>query len=154
MPKLTLAERLQRADAKKNKAEQEKARLKLMERKQRSQHLIALGGLAVKAGIDELPVPALYACFLRIAAEARDKAAVAKWAREGSRYFQAEEDARVVAIARFPDKIAPEVAASLRAVGFRWNRFLKQWEGKVNFAEAKELVTSQGGVIAQHDDAT
>jgi hypothetical protein len=147
MPKLTLAERLVRADARKARAEQEAARLKLMQRKERTRHLIEIGGLAVKAGIDELPPSALYDRFLTIAAEASDKKAVASWERAGSRHFQAEEDIRVVAVAKFTSKIEPELAASLRSIGFRWNRYLKQWEGKVEYAEAAPLVRGQGGKI-------
>ena len=147
MPKLTLAERLERAAARKARAEQEAARLKLMQRKERTRHLIEVGGLAVKAGIDELPPAALYDRFLSIAAEASDKKTVAGWERAGSRHFQAEEDTRVVAVAKFPGKIEPELAASLRSVGFRWNRYLKQWEGKVEYAEAEKLVEGQGGGV-------
>lgn len=149
MPKLTLAQRLEKAEARKAKAEQDAARLKIQQRKERSRRLIALGGLAVKAGIDELPAAALYACFLKIAEGAKDADTVTRWEREGGRHFQAEEDARVVAIARFSTKIEPELAASLRGIGFRWNRFLKQWEGKVLLAEAESLVTSQGGTIEE-----
>ena len=153
MPKLTLAQRLERAAARKAKAEQEAARLKLIQKKERTRRLIELGGLAVKAGIDDLPPAALYACFLRIATHAKEPGTLACWEREGGRYFQAEEDARVVAIARFVAKIEPELAATLRALGFRWNRFLKQWEGKVDYASAEAVVTSQGGSIEHHADA-
>jgi hypothetical protein len=151
MPKLTLAERLVRADARKARAEQEAARLKLMQRKERTRHLIEIGGLAVKAGIDELPPSALYDRFLTIAAEAIDKKTVASWERAGSRHFQAEEDSRVVAVAKFPSKIEPELAASLRSIGFRRNRYLKQWEGKVDYGDAEKLVVGQGGKIRQFD---
>ena len=75
------------------------------------------------------------------------------WERAGGRYFQKEEDTRVVAIARYPRKIAPEVAASLRAIGFRWNKFLKQWEGKVDWAGARKLVADSGGKIERVKDA-
>jgi hypothetical protein len=153
MPKLTLAQRLERAEARRAKAEQEAARLKLIQKKERTRRLIELGGLAVKAGIDELPAAALYACFMRIASEAKDADTLSRWEREGGRHFQIEEDTRVVAIARFPGKIEPEVAASLRAIGFRWNRHIKQWEGKVDFAEAKTIVTSQRGTIEEHGEA-
>lgn len=153
MPKLTLAERLQKADARKARAEQEAARLKLMQRKERTRHLIEVGGLLVKAGIDQLPPAALYDRFLRIAAEAKDDPkAVAAWERAGSKHFQKEADTRVVAIARFGTKIDPELAATLRDIGFRWNRFLKQWEGKVAFDEAKAVVENSGGRIQQVDE--
>lgn len=147
MPKLTLGQRLERAAARKAKAEQEAAQLKLMQQKERTRRLIEIGGLAVKAGIDGLPSSALYDRFLHIATEAKDDKAVAAWERAGSRHFQKEEDTRVVAVARFPEKIEPELAASLRSIGFRWNRFLKQWEGNVDYDEAAALVGGQGGKI-------
>lgn len=147
MPKLTLAERLQRAAERKARAEQEQARLKIMQRKERTRRLIELGGLAVKAGIDGLSTAALYDRFLAIATEARDPAAVAHWERAGSRHFQKEEDAKVVAVARYVGTIETELTASMRSIGFRWNRLLHQWEGKVNFTEAKALVEGMGGTI-------
>ncbi len=67
---------------------------------------------------------------MRIAADAKDADTLNRWEREGGRHFQIEEDTRVVAIARFSSKIEPEVAASLRAIGFRWNRHIKQWGGR------------------------
>ena len=152
MPKLTLAERLERAEARKAKAEQEAARLKLIQKKERTRRLIDIGGLAVKAGIDELPATALYACFMHIAKEAQNPDTVTRWERAGSRFFQEEEDLRVVAVARFLDKVEPEVAAALRSAGFRWNRFLKQWEGKVLWDEAAAMVNSQGGTIDKVDE--
>jgi hypothetical protein len=154
MPKLTLAERLEKAAARKAKAEQEAARLKLIQRKERTRRLIEIGGLVVKAGIDTLPSTALYDRFLRIAAEAKDAKAVAQWEKAGAQHFQKEEDRRVVAVAKFSGTVETEVAASLRAVGFRWNRFLKQWEGKVDFDEAKAIVDETGGTITKLDDVT
>ncbi len=149
MPKLTLAERLEKAAQRKARAEQEEARLRRVQRKQRTRRLIELGGLAIKAGIDTLSTAALYDRFLHIAEEAKDPKAVASWERSGGRHFQREQDSRVVAIARFDGKIEPEVAASLRALGFRWNRIVEHWEGKVDFADAKKTVETAGGAIEQ-----
>ena len=153
MPKLTLAERLDRAAARKAKAEQEAARLKLMQQKERTRRLIEIGGLAVKAGIDTIPSAALYDRFLAIAIDAKDEKTVALWERAGSRHFQEEEDTRVVVVARFANKIEPDLAASLRALGFRWNRFLKQWEGNVDYDAAAALVEEQGGTISKANPA-
>jgi len=152
MPKLTLAERLEKAAARKARAEQEASRLKLMQRKERTRHLIEVGGLLVKAGIDKLPPAALYDRFLRIAAEAEDPKSVTAWERAGSKHFQKEADTRVVAIARFGSKIDTELAATLRDLGFRYNRFLKQWEGKVDFANAKSVVEGMGGAIKKVEE--
>lgn len=127
---------------------QEEARLKTMQCKERTRRLFEIGGLAVKVGIDELPKAALYDRFLQVAAEAKSNPkAVPLWEQAGSRYFQKEADTRVVAIARCPDKIAPEVSASLRAIGFRWNRYPNQWEAKVGWADAKKTVDASGGMI-------
>jgi hypothetical protein len=147
MPRLTLAERLQRAGQKRIKAEQEEARLRTIQRKMRTRGLIEMGGLVVKAGLDELPPTALYAALLRIAAEVKNPETIALWEREGARHFQAEEDARIAAVARFPAIIERDLAAALRKLGFRWNRIVEQWEGKVDFTEAKQTVETAGGSI-------
>ena len=138
MAKTTLADKLAKVAQRKAKAEQDEARLKDRQRAERTRQLIELGGLIAKAGIDGLPPSALYACFLRIAEEAKDKSKVALWEREGGRHFQAEGDAREIAIARFQGKVETGLAASLRKLGFRWNRLLGQWEGNVLYAEAEK----------------
>src|ERR1019366_2521829 len=128
MAKTTLADKLAKVVQRKAKAEQDEARLKDRQRVERTHQLTELGGLIAKAGIDGLPPRALYACFLRIAEEAKDKSKVSLWEREGDRHFQTDGDAREIAIARFPSKVETELAASLRTLGFRWNRLLGQWE--------------------------
>jgi len=147
MARLTLAERLDRVARKKAKVEQEAARLKLAQRKARTRDLIALGGLVAKAGLADLSTAALYAAFKRLAAEAQDPAKVVLWEREGGRLFQVEEDARVLAVARFPDKLPPDITAALRAAGFRRNKVLNQWEGRVDYLVAESLVKEAGGNI-------
>lgn len=67
----------------------------------------------------------------------------------GGRQFQREEESRVVAVAKFPHKIPPEVSALLRGAGFRYNRPLLQWEGEVVWGTAKPLVESKGGKITK-----
>ena len=149
MAKTTLAERLAKVAERKAKAEQDEARLKDRQRAERTRQLIELGGLIAKAGIDGLPASALYACFLRIAEEAKDKSKVAFWEREGGRHFQTDGDAREIAVARFQGKVETGLAASLRALGFRWNRLLGQWEGNVLYADAEKAVTIAGGTISK-----
>jgi hypothetical protein len=147
MPRRTLAERLERAARRKARAEQEAAKLKLMQRKERTRRLIEIGGLAAKAGIDGLSTAALYDRFLVIADEAKDRNAVLLWERTGGRHFHHEEEDRVVAVARFGGKLPKQVSDQLRALGFHWNRLLVQWEGKVDFDGAKAFVEGQGGEI-------
>ena len=154
MTKSTLADRLAKVAERKAKVEQAEARLKERQRAERTRQLIELGGLVAKAGIDGLPPNALYACFLRIAEDARDTGKVAAWEREGVRHFATEIDAREIAIARFPGKVETDLAASLRALGFRWNRLLGQWQGNVRYADAEKAVTAAGGTISKPAAAT
>jgi hypothetical protein len=154
MAKTTLADKLAKVAERKAKAGRDEVRLKDQQRAERTRQLIELGGLIAKAGIDGLPPRALYACFLRIAEEAKDKSKVTLWEREGGRHFQVEDGAREVAIARFPGKVETGLAASLRKLGFRWNRFLGQFEGNVLYADAEKAVTVAGGTISKPPPGT
>ena len=151
MPKRTLAERLELAAQKKAKAEQEQAKLMEMQRKERTRRLIEIGGLAAKAGIDGLSTAALYDRFLKIAADAKDAKTVEAWEQSGGRHFHREQQdgSRAIAIAKFPEKLPPELTAELRGLGFKWNRLLVHWEGQVEWDAAKALVEAKGGTIAK-----
>ena len=96
MPKLTLAERMDKAARRKARATQDIARLEKLQKNEQTRRLIELGRLAAKTGIDTLPPAALYACFLRIAKEAADAKMVAAWSRDGGRLLRREaaKDAR------------------------------------------------------------
>ena len=75
MAKTTLADKLAKVAERKAKAGRDEVRLKDQQRAERTRQLIELGGLIAKAGIDGLPPRALYACFLRIAEEAKTQPA-------------------------------------------------------------------------------
>lgn len=69
-----------------------------MKRRERTRHLIELGGLVVKAGLVDLTDDdrtALYGAFLTVAAklqgDERDNA-LALWQRKGKRAFENEEE--------------------------------------------------------------
>lgn len=71
-----------------------------MKRRERTRHLIELGGLVVKAGLVELTDDdraTLYGAFLATAimlrGERREEALV-QWRRRGKRTFEAEADAK------------------------------------------------------------
>lgn len=151
MAKRTIGERLALIAQRKAKAEQQEAQLRDMQRKERTRRLIEIGGLAAKAGIDGLSTAALYDRFLDIAAGAKDPKAVAAWTEAGGRrlHIEGQDGSRIVAIAKFTDKLPPEYTALLRGVGFKWNRFLVHWEGEVEWDSARPLVESKGGTIAK-----
>ena len=71
-----------------------------MKRRERTRHLIELGGLVVKAGLVDLTDDdraTLYGAFLSVAAklqgEERDNA-LALWQRKGKRAFEAEAETK------------------------------------------------------------
>lgn len=70
-----------------------------MKRRERTRHLIELGGLVVKAGLVDLTDDdraALYGAFLTVADRLRGEEranALALWNRKGKRAFEAEHDA-------------------------------------------------------------
>ena len=67
-----------------------------MARRERTRHLIELGGLVQKAGLVELADDdraTLYGALLELAAKAReDGNALSRWKRRGKRAFDAEAD--------------------------------------------------------------
>jgi hypothetical protein len=73
----------------------------VVERRERTRHLIELGGLVVKSGLVDLTDDdraTLYGAFLTVAERLRgdDRAhALVLWQRKGKRAFQAEQDADV-----------------------------------------------------------
>ncbi|MGI9360665.1 MAG: conjugal transfer protein TraD [Parasphingorhabdus sp.] len=68
-----------------------------MQRRERTRHLIELGGLVQKSGLVEIADDdraTLYGAMLDLAARAQaDEAALALWKRRGKREFEAEAEA-------------------------------------------------------------
>ena len=67
-----------------------------MQRRERTRHLIELGGLVQKSGLVELADDdraTLYGAMLELAGRAGDGEALALWKRRGKRAFDAEKDA-------------------------------------------------------------
>jgi len=71
-----------------------------VKRRERTRHLIELGGLVVKAGLVDLTDDdraTLYGAFLDMAGKLQGEEranALALWQRKGKRAFEAEQDAR------------------------------------------------------------
>ena len=70
-----------------------------MKRRERTRHLIELGGLVIKAGLVDLTDDdraTLYGAFLAVADKLRDEdgdIALVRWQRKGKRAFEAEHEA-------------------------------------------------------------
>lgn len=71
-----------------------------MKRRERTRHLIELGGLVVKAGLVDLADDdraTLYGAFLTVAAKLQGEgraSALALWQRRGKRAFEAEQEGK------------------------------------------------------------
>ncbi|QHD67946.1 conjugal transfer protein TraD [Sphingobium yanoikuyae] len=71
-----------------------------MKRRQRTRHLIELGGLVIKAGLVDLTEDdraTLYGAFLTVADRLRGEErvnALALWRRKGKRAFKADQDGK------------------------------------------------------------
>lgn len=89
----------------------------VVKRRERTRHLIELGGLVVKAGLVELTGDdraALYGAFLSIAGNLQGEEryhALALWARRGKRAFEAEVQAKSGAMGVLPSPPAPPPSA-------------------------------------------
>ncbi len=154
MAKLSVAERLERIAQRKLKDEQLEARLRLIQKKADSRSAAEMGRLAAKAGLGQLSPAALFGCFLQAVAQAGDAAQVAAWEELGATALSPTDqtDRRVVAVAHFAAKPPADVVTALRQHGFRWNRILDQFEGRVIFAAAAAaaaVVTNAGGTITR-----
>ena len=100
--------------------------------------------------IEVASAAALYDRFLRIADEAADPKAVALWERSGGRHFHKEGEGRPRGgDSQVRRQIPPDLTAQLREVGLHWNRLLIQWEGKVEWEEAKGFAEGKGGKISK-----
>ena len=137
MPKLSVAERLDKIAQRKAKDERLEARLKLIQKKADTRSAAEISRLAIKAGIDHLSPTTLYGCFLQVAADATDLEKLKAWEARGQQATRAaENDNRAVAIVKFTGKPSADTAAGLRKLGFRWNSILGQFEGRVAYDEA------------------
>ena len=64
-----IEEQKKRLEQKKARMQLEETRLKLKESKARTRHLIEIGGLVTKAGLDDLPTNTLYGALLSLSDE-------------------------------------------------------------------------------------
>lgn len=151
MARTTLAERMARLEAQKNRLQLAENKIKTEERKQRTRRLIEAGGLIEKAGLLALEPNALLGALLSLKDAAAKETQVAKWAAEGGRAFAREAKARdegkePLVIALAGSQPAP-VTTALRSAGFRWSKVMKHWEGLARYEDAKALADQHGGTV-------
>src|SRR5690242_18636742 len=90
---------------KKNKIAAEEIRLNIKERKMRTRHLIEVGGLVVKAGLDNLPTNTLYGALLLLASLlSEDETVKEQWTTTGRAAFDLEAKTKTPIILKLAEK--------------------------------------------------
>ncbi|HYH23696.1 MAG TPA: conjugal transfer protein TraD [Azospirillum sp.] len=146
----TLEERLKRLEQKKAALAQEEARLKEQARKERTRLLIELGGLVVKAGLDNLRTNELLGALLTLKEKAGEESTRKEWAKAGAAVFGAEPQGERLSVT-FAGPIEKSLSDALRGKGLRFNRSMGLWLGVADTATIRELVAPAGGVVAVID---
>lgn len=119
-------------EQKKAKMQLEETRLKLNERKARTRHLIEMGGLVTKAGLDDLPTNALYGALLSIKKDLdANENLVSSWIVKGNAAFTKEKQEATPVILKFSDEPNKDIRDFIRSHGLRYNKFRQEWYGEV-----------------------
>ena len=128
---------------KKKKLEQKKARvkqeelmLKLKERKSRVRHLIELGGLVTKAGIDNLPSDILLGALLSLKESLNENdRIISSWKIIGETFFTKEIKDKIAILLTFKEQPDSDIRTLIRSHGLKWNALRKEWYGYINSLE-------------------
>lgn len=123
----------------------EETRLKLKERKMRTRHLIELGGLLVKSGIDFLPTNTLYGALLSLSTKLESDSKIKdEWTKTGADKLLNEQLKYTPVIIKFEGEPEKPIRDSLRSHGMKWNKFRLEWYG--NIIDLTQLKQDIGGV--------
>ena len=138
-----IEEQKKRLEQKKARMQLEETRLKLKERKARTRHLIEIGGLVTKAGLDDLPTNTLYGALLSLSDELKSNDSIrSAWSIKGNSAFNKEKKDTKPVILSFASEPIKEVRDTIRSLGLRFNKFRKEWYGNVkDMGELKTCVS-------------
>ena len=127
-----LEEKKKKLEQKKARVQLEETRLKLNERKARTRHLIEMGGLVTKAGLDDLPTNALYGALLSIKKDLdTNENLVSGWIVKGNSAFNKEKQEATPVILKFGDEPNKDIRDFIRSHGLRYNKFRSEWYGSI-----------------------
>ena len=128
-----VVEQKARLEQKKNRLIAEETRLKLKERKMRTRHLIEVGGLVTKAGLDYLPTNTLYGALLSIALSLETNQAIKEqWTEIGKTKLDQEQTNKHAVILKFEQEPSSEIRQAVRNHGLKWNKLRTEWYGYVS----------------------
>lgn len=120
-------------EQKKNRLIAEETRLKLKEQKMRTRNLIEMGGLIVKAGLDQLPMNTLYGALISLNDELKSNDNIrSAWNSKGNAAFNKEKQDKTPVILKFETEPNSDIRDFIRSCGLHYNRFRHEWCGLVN----------------------
>ena len=120
-------------EQKKNRLMLEETRLRLKEQKMRTRHLIEIGGLIVKAGLDHLPANTLYGALISLNDELKSNDNIrSAWNSKGNAAFNKEKQDKTPVILKFETEPNSDIRDFIRSCGLHYNRFRHEWYGFVN----------------------
>ena len=121
-----------RLEQKKNRLIAEETRLKLKERKMRTRHLIEVGGLVTKAGLDHLPTNTLYGALLSIGESLETNVAIKEQRTKiGKTKLEEEQTNKHAVILKFEQELSNEIRKVIRNHSLKWNKLRQEWYGYV-----------------------
>ncbi len=120
-------------EQKKNRLVLEENRLRLKEQKMRTRHLIEIGGLVVKAGLDYLPTNTLYGALISLSDDLKSNDTIrSAWNAKGNAAFNKEKQDKTPVILKFETEPSTDTRDFVRSCGLHYNRFRQEWYGFVN----------------------
>jgi hypothetical protein len=156
----SLAHQKERLERQKARLQSQEQKLKILERKQRTRRLIELGGLIVKAELEELNNNTLLGALLSLKQHMmRNEAVLSEWTERGAIAFEALDQNQSTGTDKTPVVITfnseppRELKSSLRDLNFKWNPFRKEWYGYGNIHELRSLIKSAHGAVESCDSA-
>ncbi|MGV2433295.1 MAG UNVERIFIED_CONTAM: conjugal transfer protein TraD [Rickettsiaceae bacterium] len=127
-------------EAKKNRLILEENKIKEKERKMRTRHLIEVGGLVVKVGLDHLPTNTLYGALLTLSEKLNQNSSIQDtWTNLGAAAFKSEQKTTTPIILKLKSTPEKNIRDLIRNHNLSWNRLRKEWYGNVhNLDELKK----------------
>jgi hypothetical protein len=127
------------------------ASLAIQERKDRTRHLIKLGGLVSKAQLDHWTSNSLFGALLSLKEKEQDKNQMNDWSYKGGIAFSAEKSVtqKFPVIVRFEEVPADEIKQTLKSHGLKWNSLRQEWEGSAVLEELRSLLVNHNAEIRE-----
>ena len=132
------------------KLAKQKAAINAQKRKIDNQRKYELGGIVVKAGLNEFDNATLLGALLDVA-KTKDASKLAQWREDGGAVYanDAREKSRSTQplFVSFQAEPSDDIRAALRGKGFHWNAAVTRWEGNSNIDDVRALVAAANGTV-------